>query len=979
MNSGLMESVQHMRIGLCLRIVFVVPLLFLLVGAIPARAQRLLLKDYTTADGLPDSRVAPIIQDSKGYLWFGTQAGLTRYDGKEFVNFTTAKDVPGIFGRDIFEDHAGAIWFAYTGFAQGGLLRLWNGMTTDFSNATGLLARGPLTAAEDLNYDIWVGSEMGLDRIRFTDSARMQWTVENFPDYSTYGLFVDSKGNLWVAADSGRLYSYNHGGFDLVADDLYWTVRNHAMYESRDGSIWFGGIFGIITIDGDNHQRFTTADGLPPWGVWSFCEDRAGNFWVGTAAGLYRRKLINGRMKFEKEASFGDAIVYDICLDAEGNVWFASDPGARRLLESDLVLDFPGEDILSTPGFGPIAQGFDGTLYFGSRNLGLFAMKGAAIRSGSDTKPHTSSTFLSIFPELPQRTWYGMKVVGLLLEDGPNSREFREYPVTLSTSIHCIARSDAGEIILGSDRGLKRPGGGDSIIAMHHADLDSLVVFDMVRFGSNPVEYWLATNKGVRVVHLEGHTVRRVRKVAESRLQGTIVYTILADKQQRLWFGTDGEGLLLYDGTSFTQYKRADGLVGDRVYALAQDSLGLIWTGTSSGLSQFDGSSFRNFTYDQGFGEIGLHGLMTDRDGNLWVSSFPGISKLRPQRFYKSKRSPPVYILEMQVDTLHFREGTAIELDPDPAVITVRYAGLSFTDETNVRYKYMLEGFDKDWSTPVTQREVRYTHLGSGSYTFRVIARSADGVWSQRPATISFSILPPVWARWWFILGALALLSSSVYGLYRYRLEKALQVERTRSRIAMDLHDDIGSSLTRISVLSEVARRQAEGDTRGHVDTLVRIGDIAREIIDSLGDIVWSVDPKYDDLQNVIRRIVGFGQEVCEGRAITFETHIEATFDQTRLSLEQRRDVYLVFKEAINNVVRHSKAKRVLFSAREMNSTAILELVDDGVGYVLDTSGDGSGHGLTSMQERASRAGVVLKTESTRGEGTRTIMEIKTA
>lgn len=423
------------------------------------------------------------------------------------------------------------------------------------------------------------------------------------------------------------------------------------------------------------------------------------------------------------------------------------------------------------------------------------------------------------------------------------------------------------------------------------------------------------------------------------------------------------------------QYTIDDGLAGNRIYALAQDSLGLIWVGTSSGLSQFDGRGFKNFKHDQGYSEIGIHGLLVDRDGYLWVSNFPGVSKIRPQRFCKNDLPPPIYILEIEADTIKFSPGRTIKLQHDVAAIAFHYAGLSFTDEHNIRYKYILEGYDQDWSAPTAERQVRYTHLPSGDYTFKVLARNSNGIWSEQPATASFVVLPPLWEQWWFIVSCAILLSAGFYSGYRYRLKKLLEIERTRSRIAMDLHDDIGSSLTRISVMTEVAKRKTPDDIE-RAEYLTTIGDTARELIDSLGDIVWSVDPKHDDLQNVIRRIVQFGQETCEGSGITFETEIQGNFDEVKLTLERRRDLYLVFKEAINNIVRHSKATVVRFSVRQTHVGAFLQIEDDGVGISQDS--EHYGKGLESMQERGERIGERFSITSKPNKGTCISLEIKT-
>ena len=569
-----------------------------------------------------------------------------------------------------------------------------------------------------------------------------------------------------------------------------------------------------------------------------------------------------------------------------------------------------------------------------------------------------------------------MKTEGVILQEGRTSKLWTEYPGSASLSIHCIVRTTTGEMVFGSDRGLKRAGGGDSILAVSHPDLDSLVIFDMARFGAHKNEYWLATNNGLRVVELGGADIRRVEHASTSGLDGTIVYATLADREGRLWCGTDGAGLVIFDGKAYTRYTKDDGLVGERVYALAQDSLGMIWVGTSSGLSQFDGTGFRSLTYAQGFGEIGLHGLLADRDGFLWVSTFPGISKIRTQRFYKSSRPPPVNISDMQVDARHYLKEESITLDPDPAVITFRYAGLSFTDESNVRYRYRLDGFDRGWSGPVTQREVRYTHLSHGAYVFRVLARSADGVWSKDAATLSFVILPPLWARWWFMAGSALLCAALAYGAYRYRLAKALQVERTRSRIAMDLHDDVGASLTRISMMTEVAQRIANGTSQQVEEYLGKIGDTSRELIDALGDIVWSVDPHHDTLKDIIRRLVLFGEEVCEARAIMFETSIAADLKTTRIGLDRRRDLYLLCKEAIHNAVQHSGAETIVLHVHETKGRIVISISDNGHGFEADEVQPG--HGLISMKERAIRLDAGFQHLSSPDGGTIITLSLKT-
>ena len=962
-----------------MRLFFPILLLFpawtCLCPALP-QPRRLLIKNYTTQDGLPDSRVAPIMQDRKGYLWFGTQAGLTRYDGREFRTFGGAKDIPGIFGRHIFEDHSGAVWFAYTGFRQGGLMRYVDGTMTEFDREVQAIGGNAIAVVEDSAGAIWVSSGDALLRLQFRDSSRTSWDMQTFPNVPASALFVDSRHRLWIGTSSGELICHHDSAFEWIASGFDPYIRPYAFHEGRDGKLWVGGIFGAAIVEEGAVQRYGTADGLPPWGVWCFCEDMNGNFWVGSSDGLYQMRRTGSRVRFSKEPTFGNAVVYDMCLDAEGNLWFASHPGLRKLLASDLVVGFPGSDTFATPGFGPIAQRADGTLLFGSRNAGVFSLSGDRVRSGAAVKPFRTYTVLSIFPETPARTWYGFKQMGVILQDGETTTPYTAYPPRDYLSVHCMERTSVGGLLLGTSQGLMRVGRGDSLHALSDPAIDSLVIFDITPAGESGDDYWLATNKGLRFIRLDGWTVRMVKDPAGAGLGRTIVYTLLTDRQRHLWCGTDGEGLVMLDGERTTRYTTEDGLVGNRVFALARDSLGLLWVGTSSGLSQFDGSSFRNLVHDQGFGEIGLHGLLTDREGFLWVSSFPGISKLYPQRFYKSTRPPPIFLFDMQVDGRPYLPGDTIELSPGSAVITFHYAGLSFTDESHVRYKYQLVGFDQEWSDPVPGREVRYTHLSQGRYTFRVIARSADGVWSRDPARLSLVILPPLWARWWFVAASLVLCAGLAYGAYRYRLARALQLERTRGRIAMDLHDDVGASLTRISLMTEVAQRVAHDGPPAVGEYLGKIGDTARELIDSLGDIVWSVDPSHDTVQDVIRRLVDFGEDVCGARGIEFETFISPQLQRIRMDLESRRDFYLLFKEALHNAVKHAQAGRIVLRAEPAFKGVSISISDDGCGFLPGEIQ--TGHGLASMSKRAERLRAELCYVTVPDKGTTVKVDLKT-
>jgi streptogramin lyase len=732
-----------------------------------------------------------------------------------------------------------------------------------------------------------------------------------------------------------------------------------------------GGYHGAYRFDGEHFSHYGTAEGLPPQGVWCFREDVDGTFFVGTMHGLYRMKRTGEGYRFTKDGSFGSGVVYDMCLDREGNLWFASAPGLRRLIRGAELLDFPGSAQLANAGIGPIEQDGKSHVYFGSRNSGLYRLEGNALeRTGSEAHLLTR-TITAILPRGHTHVYVALWRTGVCLLSGTDTVNYTKNSGLPSDNVHALAALEGGTVMAGTAAGVCLIM-ADGTIPPGDTALTGMMVFDLrsprrrTPADGRPDTVWAGTNDGVRVLTVRGDSIAVAPPgPLGSETAGRIVYAVLPDSKGRLWAGTDGAGVVVRDSGGLSRFTAEDGLAGDRVFALAEDSLGDIWIGTSSGLSCYSGGGFRNLGYTEGFGETGVHGLMADAEGSLWVSAYPGVRRLRPVRFPVSTAPPPLYLTDVQVDSSHLSLGGEHELQADPAVITFRFAALSYSDERLVRYRYRLDGFDRQWSQPEVAREVRYTHLPSGRYTFRVIGRGGNGVWTAKEATFSFTILPPLWARWWFIACALLLVAGSAYGMYRYRLGKLLELERTRSRIAMDLHDDIGSSLTRISVMTEVAGRQSSTDPQA-----------ARSTLEPLSDIVWTVDPKQDTLQNVIRRISQFGQELCEGRGIAFETDLAGSFDSTRLTPERRRDIYLVFKEGIHNIVKHSGATRARFTVRPIPHGALLELVDDGTG--IPDGSAGSGHGLKSLRERGSRAGTNFSQTSRQGEGTRIHIEVKT-
>jgi signal transduction histidine kinase len=308
--------------------------------------------------------------------------------------------------------------------------------------------------------------------------------------------------------------------------------------------------------------------------------------------------------------------------------------------------------------------------------------------------------------------------------------------------------------------------------------------------------------------------------------------------------------------------------------------------------------------------------------------------------------------------------------------LQIDFVGLGFASGESLRYQFMLDGADKTWGEPTTQRSVNFANLAPGRYRFLVRAVNAAGVTSPTPAAVIFRILPPVWRRWWFVMLAVFFTGAFIYAIYRYRVARLLEVANMRTRIATDLHDDIGSNLTRIAILSEIVKQQS-GNTSGRDQSkLASIADIARESVASMGDIVWAINPERDTLRDLKRRMRQHAEEVFSAHDIrlTFKASDE---EQFKLGVDVRRDLFLIFKEAVNNAARHAQPAHVRIDLYREGTSIVLEVSDDGVGF--DMTAESDGQGLTSIRRRAESLGAKLVFESHVGDGTRLLLKIPLA
>jgi signal transduction histidine kinase len=515
---------------------------------------------------------------------------------------------------------------------------------------------------------------------------------------------------------------------------------------------------------------------------------------------------------------------------------------------------------------------------------------------------------------------------------------------------------------------------------------DGLPATPPLAFLANGGDLWIAFGAG-GVVLRRGGRFRRLGP--EQGVPDGFAHDLLLDRAGALWIADGGAGALRIAEPSSespvaVRSATSEGPAVASVYALAQDRQGVLFLGTSRGLDRLDPATgrLRHFTTADGLVNNVVTSALADASGALWFGTPEGISRLRPAPDAPAG-APRAVITSVRVNgnpkpvpELGARALPDLALAADETRMRVDFAAPSFTPGERIRFQTRLDGVDTAWSSPGAEPTVRYLGLAPGRYRFAVRAVGPGGEPGDE-ASFSFAVAPPLWRRASFLIAVAAALALAAVLVHRQSLRRAVAVERVRTRLASDLHDDVGSSLARISILSEVGHRQLEGEGEA-ARVFDEIGETSRAVIDALGDAIWSIDPRRDDLQSLADRLRNFATDLLEGRGIAFRIALPGGGSGVELPPELRRHLFLLLKEAVTNAARHSRARAVDVVFRLSGRELAVEVNDDGAGFIpaaAGASGGNEGRGLSNMAHRAQSLGARLDVDAAPGRGARIRLE----
>jgi len=461
-------------------------------------------------------------------------------------------------------------------------------------------------------------------------------------------------------------------------------------------------------------------------------------------------------------------------------------------------------------------------------------------------------------------------------------------------------------------------------------------------------------------------------------LNSNFIGSLLEDKSGTLWIGS---GQILHrlnrEQNCIDRYQNFPG----SIKGILEDDQGNFWISTSKGLSKFNPllKTIRNYDKNDGLqdNQFILRSAYKSPDGELFFGGQKGFNVFYPEEILENPHAPPVVLTDFQIFNQSVKPGensplvstifqtNEIFLHYDQSVFSIEFAALDYSAPLKNQFAYKMEGVDPEWVyTNSRRRFASYTQLSSGQYVFKVKASNNDGVWNEEGVSLRINILPPWWQTWWFRSIALIILLAGIYGFYRVHLNRILQMERMRVRIASDLHDDIGASLTRIAVHSEII--QNSEDPPSIRKSSGRIGVMSREIITTLSDIVWSIDARNDTVGDLIDRMRDFLDTVFPSGSIKIDFQTQSMHFDQKIAQELRQNIYLIFKEAVNNAARHSGGSEISIKLINGSGSFLMEIADNGSGFKAKNGASGH-HGLENMRMRADRIGGTLIIETENG------------
>lgn len=990
----------------------------------------------TVQNGLSNNIVNCITQDKRGFLWIGTNDGLNRYDGHYFSIYRNrpgdSTSISGNIITGIVEDTSGVLWITS---ADGGLSRYDHRMPggnyfKQYKHIPGDSNSIPTNAINKILNDkrgfLWLVSN-GYSVIRFNkQTERFDRPVRTGPK-TALDLTYDAQGKIWVGRQGGGLLKIDPVSLQYETDkryeDLYARLPHvvvTAVYRDRANTMWYGSWDKILYCTNPLTGKETpfgqesSGNGFVNDELLCFAEDAGGRLWAGgktKGLQLFDKKagrFYNYIYDAAREGSLADNTVHCIYTDHAGKVWIGTgrgislyNPEQQRFLQTFLP---PAKGTEKDIRIYDFYKDEKGDLWMGTTD-GIFIQ-----HAGTGEIEHRPLSYNGV--ELAVSKFFtdsrGTFYIGTnysLFVYNRNTNQLQLLPNTEKDKV--MNRIIESRVVAVVEDSLE---GNPVLIVSPYGHY--LTYYDLVK------QEWVSRRDTVKKIiqryNIRDNLVRKLYKMRNGSLW-------LANMQEGLgkWQGQPRDKILFYTNDPF----KKDGLSNNNIYDLEEDGTGNLWISTYGGGLNYMDTKADRIQHIAATSNL-LEGIAADKAGNIWMITnghlqrynsstrsstlfnLPDIEKsggvngyigrdnmgtmylagknyfisFHPDSVKDDRRQPDIFLTEFKIFNESFNNlpgnDRRVRLGYRQNYFTILFSAPDFSNTEPVQYAYKMEGMSNDWVEIGSSNYVTFSNLPAGTYRFRVRASNNPGSWSDKEEMLTIIIVPPFWKRTWFYLLCILTIAAVLYTVYRYRVNELVKRQAIRNKIAQDLHDNLGSTLSSISVYSQVARIHGEKNQQEELDELLdKIGNTSNEMIAEMNDIVWAINPRNDSMEKIIQRMESFAKPLAAARNIRFDLSYEPAAMDVHLDMDKRKNFYLIFKEAVNNAIKYSGAQRIAGSVGLSGGQLQLRVTDDGLGFHPATEMEGnknslSGNGLFNMQKRASEVNGRLLIDSSPGKGT---------
>jgi signal transduction histidine kinase/ligand-binding sensor domain-containing protein len=971
------------------------------------------IETWQTDNGLPQNSVTSVFQSSDGYIYAGTYNGMARFDGVRFV-VSDSVNKPALKNSrvtSLYQDKTGVIWI---GHESGDVSWLADGVFHSLDPGTNWPAGEIVGFGSDDEGDVWALNHAGnLGRLR--DGKILPPLPSSISTQPGTPRLVEAENGLWMTfrgiagfLQHGELHPFR---FDSTSETAYFE----STCTSHDGGLWVAGERRLRKWTGGPNGKWTADLGAFPWDeafITTMLETHDGKLLVGTLdSGIYVFVPGSPVSHWSHTNGLPHDWIRSMAEDREGNVWLGTGGGGLCVLRPRKVWMFNPPDVWQDRLVQSVAHGMGDSVWAGTEGAGLYEFANEQWTHFASSQGLSNLFVWSVLPDSHGGVWSGTWGGGLFHKTGSRFELAAGPEIFLDLPTTAMMEGGHGEILLGTMSGLLRfqDGKYEWLWRGEHADIRALAQ-------APDGTIWFGMNSGSGLGCWKNGDTKILRK--KDGLASNFVLSLYLDSEGTLWIGTLDNGLCRLKNGKFSTIGSRSGLPSDVICGIADDGSDCFWISSQSGIFRVSKLELNACADGQ---TVGVHCLVYGRceglatlacsggfqpsfcrsaDGRIWFPTSKGLAVVNPRLVSRNTIIPPVWIEEALADNkpvpIQRGKGQADSLvvQPGQLQVGIHFTALSFTSPERVQFKYKLEPLEKDWlKAAAGLREVSYSYLQPGDYAFHVIACNSDGLWNEEGAAIKVTVLPQIWQTWWFktfawlctvflVVGTVLLIARRRVELKLERLERQRALDRERTRIAKDIHDDLGASLTQITMLSQTAIHQLEKPEQA-AQHLRQIFGAARASTRALDEIVWAVNPRHDSLESVATYIVKFAQDFLGPTGVRCRLEMPLQLPPRTLTAELRHNLFLAYKEALNNVIKHAEAREVRISLTLSDDGFALGVADDGRGFDFQKVSSGpsldrlGGNGLENMRRRLEEIGGLFEIESVPGGGTRVKFQIK--